>query len=208
MKPYLGHPTIAHYAERRFSVQRSETFEMLRVAEIVDERPACRDAFEQGRLSWSALKAITRVASAETEEAWLSFAAEHTFTELENEVAVCATCHALLHAGLLHVSGDPFSRLTWTPRSSRLAMDTPAGDDAPALAAIPATRPESAIADSGVQAPATRPTTAPTAAPARAGTDLETLSGALVRLGLAKKVAITRLEQAWLALTSRGETTG
>ena len=82
----LGHPNIAHYAERQFGMQRSETFEMLRVSRIIDERPLCRDAFTNGELSWSGLKMITRVASTETEEAWLSFAAEHSRSELAAEV--------------------------------------------------------------------------------------------------------------------------
>ena len=82
----LGHPSITQYAEICFGLSRSETFESLRVAEIIDALPACREAFEAGELSWSALKLITRVASAETEAAWLEFAAERRYGELRAEV--------------------------------------------------------------------------------------------------------------------------
>ena len=34
-------------------------------------------------------------------------------TTLENEIAVCATCHALIHAGLLHVRGTGGESLEW-----------------------------------------------------------------------------------------------
>jgi hypothetical protein len=82
----LGHPGIAHYAEHRFQLGRSETYEMLRVVEVIDERPQCLEAFEAGQLSWTTLKAVTRVATAETEADWLAFAKEHTFAELRAEV--------------------------------------------------------------------------------------------------------------------------
>jgi len=37
-------------------------------------------------------------------------------TSLANEIAVCDRCHALIHAGLLDVSGSPYTDLTWSPR--------------------------------------------------------------------------------------------
>ncbi len=82
----LGHPSIMQYAERHFGMQRSETYEHLRVAEIIDELPLCREAFEDGKLSWSALKLITRVAKSDTEESWLEFARDRSCNELRVEV--------------------------------------------------------------------------------------------------------------------------
>ena len=82
----LGHPSITQYAERHFGMHRSETYEHLRVAEIIDELPLCREAFEDGKLSWSALKSITRVATSETEGAWLEFARDRSYIELRAEV--------------------------------------------------------------------------------------------------------------------------
>jgi hypothetical protein len=37
-------------------------------------------------------------------------------TVLTNEVAVCDVCHALLHKGLLEVTGSPDGKLEWRPR--------------------------------------------------------------------------------------------
>jgi hypothetical protein len=37
-------------------------------------------------------------------------------TALANEVALCDTCHAMVHAGLLEVRGSPYTGLSWTPR--------------------------------------------------------------------------------------------
>ena len=37
-------------------------------------------------------------------------------TCLANEVSVCGTCHALIHAGLLVVEGTPGEKLRWIPR--------------------------------------------------------------------------------------------
>jgi hypothetical protein len=40
-------------------------------------------------------------------------------TELPNEVAVCTTCHALIHAGLLRVSGSASGDLRWLPVAAK-----------------------------------------------------------------------------------------
>jgi hypothetical protein len=39
-------------------------------------------------------------------------------TELSNEVAICATCHALIHAGLLRVTRASDGTLEWAPVGS------------------------------------------------------------------------------------------
>ena len=82
----LGHPSIAQYAGHHFDVQRSETYELIRVAEVIDDLPECRKAFEEGSISWTTLKQVTRVASTRTEKTWLEFNEEHTFTEVRAEV--------------------------------------------------------------------------------------------------------------------------
>jgi hypothetical protein len=66
-------------------------------------------------------------------------------TVLSNSTAVCSRCHALLHAGLLTVSGDPFSDLKWRPRSNGIALGS--GPDASALKEVPIVQLPSAIAD-------------------------------------------------------------
>jgi len=81
----LGYPTIQAYAERFFGFGRTETFEAIRVVRALDELPECRAAFLEGRMDWSSLKEITRVAKAATEGEWLEFASKHNTARLRAE---------------------------------------------------------------------------------------------------------------------------
>jgi hypothetical protein len=44
-------------------------------------------------------------------------------TELWNELLVCRRCHALIHQGLLEVSGDPLGTLEWIPAAEKIHLD-------------------------------------------------------------------------------------
>ena len=70
----LGFPSLAAYADAFFQLRRSETFEHVRVAKALVELTDLREAFGQGRVGWSALKAITRVASLDSQAEWIDFA--------------------------------------------------------------------------------------------------------------------------------------
>jgi len=103
-------------------------------------------------------------------------------TEMANEVGICATCHALIHAGLLRVRGRAEGELVWEPVADRrlagagMASDSAAADRLPVLeiggrgdrgaTEAPA---ESADADSTDDG---------------AGPDVDALMGGLVRLGV------------------------
>ena len=82
----FGHPSVTHYAEHCFKMGRTETLEALRVAKLIPERPQLQTACEQGEITWTLLKTITRVATDETEGEWLEFARKHTTTEVNIEV--------------------------------------------------------------------------------------------------------------------------
>ena len=41
---------------------------------------------------------------------------------MDNEIAACAVCHALLHRGDLEVSGNPRNGLRWRARADRLKL--------------------------------------------------------------------------------------
>ncbi|HXV77462.1 MAG TPA: HNH endonuclease signature motif containing protein [Candidatus Polarisedimenticolaceae bacterium] len=73
----LGFPSVAAYADRFFQLRRAETFECVRVARALLELTELREAFGQGRIGWSVLKAVTRVASPASQSAWIDFAREH-----------------------------------------------------------------------------------------------------------------------------------
>jgi hypothetical protein len=74
-------------------------------------------------------------------------------TDLANEVAVCATCHALIHAGLLRVSRSSAGDLCWLPvvdknsLNRKLAANRTTAAQLPVLR-IEVAREQSAIADS------------------------------------------------------------
>ena len=73
----LGFPSLAAYADAFFQLRRSETFEYVRVAGRLVELTELREAFAHGRIGWSALKAITRVASIGSQSTWIDFVKEH-----------------------------------------------------------------------------------------------------------------------------------
>jgi len=73
----LGYSSLAAYAGAFFQLRRAEAFEYVRVARALGELGELREAFGQGRLGWSTLKAITRVASVASQAGWIEFAAEH-----------------------------------------------------------------------------------------------------------------------------------
>jgi len=61
--------------------------EKLRVAEALDRLPAFAQALNQGQICWSALRELTRVATPQTEAAWLAAATGRTVRELEKLVS-------------------------------------------------------------------------------------------------------------------------
>jgi len=73
----LGFPGLSAYADAFFQLRRAETFEYVRVAKRLLELTELREAFGQGRIGWSALKVITRVASVDSQTSWIDFAREH-----------------------------------------------------------------------------------------------------------------------------------
>ncbi len=69
----LGFPSLAAYAGVFFQLRRAETFEHVRVAKALIDLTELREAFGQGRLGWTTLKSITRVASVDSQADWLDF---------------------------------------------------------------------------------------------------------------------------------------
>lgn len=63
----LGMGSFIEYVERVFGYSPRLTMEKLRVAEALEGLPATAKALESGEVSWSAVRELTRVATAETE---------------------------------------------------------------------------------------------------------------------------------------------
>jgi HNH endonuclease len=84
---HLGHGSFAEYVERLLGYSPRATRDKLRVAEALEHLPELAQALEQGELSWCALRELTRVATADTEAAWLEAAQGKTTRQIEALVA-------------------------------------------------------------------------------------------------------------------------
>jgi len=82
----LGAPSPVQYVMENLKYEKSEAYEIVDVAKALPYLPRSAEAFERGEISWSKLKQIVPVATAETEEAWLSFAQTHRAGALKAEV--------------------------------------------------------------------------------------------------------------------------
>jgi hypothetical protein len=84
---HMGFGNFVSYVEQLFGYTPRSILEKLRVAEALEQLPASRAALEQGRMGWSAVRELTRVAVRETEEIWLQAALGKTVRQLERLVA-------------------------------------------------------------------------------------------------------------------------
>jgi hypothetical protein len=84
---HLGYGSFSQYVERLLGYSPRATREKLRVAEALERLPLSARALEQGELGWCAVRELTRVATADTEPAWLDAARGKTTRELEQLVA-------------------------------------------------------------------------------------------------------------------------
>ncbi|NVB84563.1 MAG: HNH endonuclease [Kofleriaceae bacterium] len=82
-----GCASLLEYLERELGYTPRVAKERLRVASLIDELPQIREAMMNGELSFSAVRELTRVASAETESEWLAASREMNQRELEELVA-------------------------------------------------------------------------------------------------------------------------
>jgi hypothetical protein len=82
----LGHPTIVRYAVCCLDMSRRRVRDLLLVGERLPELPSIDRAFEAGWLSWSKVRQLCRVATPETESAWLRCAERSTQDELARQV--------------------------------------------------------------------------------------------------------------------------
>lgn len=84
---YLGLGSFVEYCERMLGYRPRTTMERLRVAEALETLPLLQQALQEGRVSWSAVRELTRVAIGATEAEWLELAAGKTLRQLEELTA-------------------------------------------------------------------------------------------------------------------------
>jgi RuvA, C-terminal domain/HNH endonuclease len=84
---HLGFGSFGEYVERLLGYKQRSTDERLRVAEAVQNLPELGQALREGRVTWSVVRELTRVATPENEHAWLDVARGRTVRQIEELVA-------------------------------------------------------------------------------------------------------------------------
>jgi hypothetical protein len=82
-----GYGSFREYAERVFGFTGRATEERLRTAEALEDLPLLAKTFEEGSVAYSVVRELTRVATAETEAAWVDSAHGRTAREVERLVS-------------------------------------------------------------------------------------------------------------------------
>jgi 5-methylcytosine-specific restriction endonuclease McrA len=83
----LGFGSFGEYVGRLFGYGARLVQEKLRVAEALEGLPVMAHALRAGQICWSAVRELTRVATAETEQDWRAAAQGKTVREVEKLVA-------------------------------------------------------------------------------------------------------------------------
>lgn len=81
-----GIASCVHWMRNHLGTDRGVAYEQLRVAHALEDLPVLGMAFGNGELSYSRIRAVTRVALPETEEDWLTWAQFSTGAQLETMV--------------------------------------------------------------------------------------------------------------------------
>lgn len=83
----LGFGSFSEYIERLFGYAPRLTHDKLRVAEALETLPELAQALRDGSMTWSCARELTRVATPETERAWLEQSRGRTMREVERLVS-------------------------------------------------------------------------------------------------------------------------
>src|SRR5262245_33993749 len=82
-----GYASLREYAERVVGLNARQTEERLRVGRALVDLPLLDGALASGELCWSAVRELTRVATAQTEATWLAWARNRRAHQIEKAVA-------------------------------------------------------------------------------------------------------------------------
>jgi hypothetical protein len=83
----LGYGSFFEYIERLFGYSPRLTHDKLRVAAALEGLPQLAQALREGAATWSSVRELTRVATPETERAWLGAASGRTAHQVERLVS-------------------------------------------------------------------------------------------------------------------------
>ena len=145
-----GCRSCSHWLSWRCSISPVAAREHVRVAHRLEELPLIRGAFAEGRLSYSQVRALTRVENVEREEELLSLARHATAAQLERLVRAY---HGVVARARVAAGGGPDRYVTWDHAddgSLLLRARLPAEEGAVVLAALQAAVERGASAEASV----------------------------------------------------------
>jgi len=82
-----GHQSAVHYAFDRLGYSRRTARDRLATGRLLTELPGCDAAFCEGRIDWSKLRLLAKVATPETEAEWIAKAEALTCEQFSRAVA-------------------------------------------------------------------------------------------------------------------------
>ena len=84
----LGFHSIEQYAETRYHIRPPTTRRYLAAGRALEDLPEIDEAFCRGRLFWSQVRELVRVAAPETESEWIQWARGRTAREIAAQVSL------------------------------------------------------------------------------------------------------------------------
>jgi 5-methylcytosine-specific restriction endonuclease McrA len=138
----LGYGSFFEYIERLFGYSPRLTHDKLRVAAALEGLPQLAQALREGAATWSSVRELTRVATPETERAWLNAASGQTAHQLERLVSgrragdlpsAPKTAGAERHVLRFEVSGEVLATFCEARTKLRREADGSLDDDAALL---------------------------------------------------------------------------
>lgn len=87
---HMGNGSMGEYADRVLGIDGHTLAEKIRTAGKLETLVHLGAALREGRLSYSAVRELSRVATAETESEWVAYASGKTVRQLEARVRACS----------------------------------------------------------------------------------------------------------------------
>ena len=133
----LGYSTLSDFAERALSLSGRKVGQLLGAAEALEHLPVLSEAYRKGEIGWGKVRAIHGLATPETEEEWLRFAAAHGTEEVARKVALSPRKWKRHNALKASLGGQPIATADMVrevlarplPAKERPAEKTPSGAD-------------------------------------------------------------------------------
>jgi hypothetical protein len=83
---HFGCSSLVDYMEREMGYTARAALERLRVANAIEDLPVLAEAMDQGSLSFSGARELTRIVTPETQQAWLDAAEDKSSRQIEEMV--------------------------------------------------------------------------------------------------------------------------